>query len=97
MSHNWEQDFRAIGEQLSNARDKDLSRLGGEEAQVASLAANGSSLHEVCERMSLEPDQAWAMLNEAFDRIQGTHWSEGPSGDIRPMDTDTPHRPKQDI
>ena len=97
MSQDYEQDFRVIGAQLSDVPNEALVELGGQEAEVASLAATGIGLNEICERTGLMPDQAWAMLHEALDRLQGTRWAPGPSGNIRPIDADTPGRPVQGI
>ncbi len=97
MGQNYEQDFRTIGAQLSDAPNESLMELGGQEAEVASLAASGMSFDEVCKRTNLKPDQVWAMLHEALDRLQGTRWAEGPSGDIRPVDAGDLERPVQGI
>lgn len=97
MSEGFEQDFQVIGVQLSNAPEGTLEELGGEEGQVAQMAANGLSLEEICDQMNLMPDQVWAYLNEALDRLQGTRWAEGPSGNIRPLDAENMQRPVQGI
>lgn len=97
MSQNYEQDYRVIGSALSDASTETLQALGGEEAEVAALAATGLTLDEVCERTNLAPDQVWALLNEAFDRLQAPRWATGPSGDIRPMDTGELGNPTQGI
>ena len=96
MSQGFEQDYQVIGVQLSNAPEGVLEELGGEEGQVVQMAANGLSMQEVCEQLGLMPDQVWAYLNEALDRIQGTRWSEG-SGNIRPVDAGEMPRPVQGI
>lgn len=97
MSQGFEQDFRVISAQLSRAPEGTLEELGGEEGQVAIMAANGLSMDEVCRQMNLRPDQVWAFLSEALDRLQGTRWAEGPSGDIRPEDAGEMGHPIQGI
>ena len=97
MSQNWEQDFRVISAQLSDAPPEALAELGGEEAEVAALAASGVDMDEICARLDLKPDEVWALLNEALDRLQGTRWATGPSGDIRPIDAEEIRRPVQGI
>lgn len=97
MPQNYEQDYRVIGSALSDASNEALQALGGEEAEVAALAATGLTLQEVCDRTNLQPDQVWALLNEALDRLQTTQWATGPSGDIRPMDTGEMGNPTQGI
>lgn len=97
MSRGFEQDFQVISAQLDEAPEGTLEELGGEEGKVAVMAANGLSMEEICRQMDLLPDQVWAYLNEALDRLQGTRWAEGPSGDIRPLDADRLERPVQGI
>ena len=97
MAQRFEQDSQVIGSQLSNAPEGALEELGGDEGKVAQMAANGLSLDEVCQQLNLMPDQVWAFLNEALDRVQGTRWAEGPSGNIRPLDADQMQRPVQGL
>jgi len=97
VSQNYGQNVITIGSRFSNAPNEALEKLGGQEAEVASLAATGMSLEEICERTNLKPDQVWAMLNEALDRVQGVNWSTGPNGDIRPTDAGEIQRPVQGI
>ncbi len=97
MSEGFEQDFQVIGTQLSNGPEGTPEELGGDEGQVAQMAANGLSMEEICDQMNLMPDQVWAYLNEALDRLQGTRWAEGSSGNIRPLDAENMQRPVQGI
>ncbi len=97
MSRGFEQDFQVISAHLDEAPEGALEELGGEEGRVAIIAANGLSMEEICQQMNLMPDQVWAFLNEALDRLQGTRWAEGPSGDIRPIDAGPMQRPVQGI
>lgn len=97
MPQNYEQDYRVISSQLSQIPNEVLQELGGEEAEIASMAAAGISLEDVCKQKGMQPDQVWATLHRALDRLQGTRWAVGPSGDIRPLDADELGHPKEGI
>ncbi len=96
MSQGFEQDLAVIGATLSDAPAGLLEELGGEEARVAQMAAQGSSMEEICRELDMRPDQVWALLHEALDRLQGTRWAEG-SGNIRPIDAEGIQHPVQGI
>lgn len=96
MTQGFQQDFQVISNTLRQAPEQALDELGGDEARVAKMAAAGHSMDEVCKALNMQPDQVWAMISEALDRLQGTRWEQN-SGDIRPLDAEEIQRPVQGI